>query len=337
MRQTLKPFVIPGLALALMLFTGAGCSSLSNVYQQATEVATNTAANKMSETEYYNKVIQQMNGMSDYTGVVSDGYDRFVAYDSVEQRSSFTAQPTYAWYDSAKKDLVDSKPEMQNAEAQQKIEAKLVPYIGEYKTMLDAYKALGEYYERGRYKDDNEAQKDALVTPLSESIDKVYDMQEEIFTLVEEYQSQVDLGIDENTQDPIEVATLAQDKITGDAKKLYKEYSTWIEAYDKDGKADTTAMQAAYDQYKTDLATYSARADVAKVKDISFAGTSWTSYVDAAGKLEIKFENVLRDAKADSIKDLVTLDEEVLDIYNDLIDAHNSLVSSLDTAASLPQ
>ncbi len=337
MQNISKFVVLSGIVLALVVFTGAGCETLNKAYQQANNVAIDASSIKMPETEYYNKVIQNMNEMSDYTGIVSDAYDRFVEYKDVEMRSNFIAQPTYSWYDNTKRDLVDNKPTMDNAEAQAKIEEKLISYLTEYKIMLDAYGALGEYYERGRYKDDHEAQTDTLAKALATAIDKVYDMQQEIFDLVDSYQNQINLGIDENTQDPLEVAILGQDKITNAAEQLYQDYSTWIEVYDADGQADIAAMQASYDKFTAAADTYSAKAEAVHVKDSSFAGSSWTSYIDAVNAYEMKFKNLLRNAKANEVGDLTTLDKEVSGEYNDLIDAHNNLVSSLNTTSSMSQ
>ncbi|MFA5995537.1 MAG: DUF3829 domain-containing protein [Patescibacteria group bacterium] len=337
-KNNAKLLLVSSSLLVVTMFVGAGCSSLTNLFNKAAETTADVTASKMTETEYYNKAIQGLNNMSDETGRVQDSYGRFTEATTADTRAITMINVNSTFYDMAKKDMVDDKPVMENAEAQAKIEAKLTPYFSEYKTMLDANNALADYYLRGRYKDDAEAKKDELSGALSGSIDKVFVMQTELFDLIEQYQDKVDLGIDESTTDPLEVITLAQDKITNAAEKVYEDYGVWVEAYNVDTKtADIAPLETDYKTLADTYTTYKTKGEAVNAKDVTIAGSSYTSYMSAVDKFNIKFENLIRDAKGNSIADLVALDEEVVELYNDVIDTHNSLVTSVQSASALPE
>lgn len=318
-----------------LIILGAGCS-LENLSNPAVLVNNTNETSVLSETQYYNKVIQTLNTTADQNTQIQNTYRMFAEATSAESRAEIFKPVDSTVYDTAKNTLLNDTIVMQRAEAQDTIEVQLESYFDQYHSLLKANNAVAEYYQRGQYKDDQEAKKDELLNTFTEALHKVTASQVELFDVIGQYQNQVDLGIDANTTDPLEVVTLTQDTITKDAEQLFKGYQVWIQAYSKDNTtADLSTMQTDFDKLSADYKTYQQRAsDVnVAVKTEPALSTAFQEYMESVNLYSIKLENVLRDGKNKAIVDVTTLDSEVVQLYNGLIDKHNELVNQVQAQA----
>lgn len=331
--QQFTTFLVLTLTLSTIILTGASCN---NAKTSATKT-TNTNSSTISETDYYNLIIDNVNQLSDQADVIRQQYQGWQQATTSADRAKFTmGSNPYQGYNAMKADLVDTKVVSANAAAQAVVEQDLAPYVTEYKTMLDAAVALSDYYSKEQYKDDKEAQKDTLSKALSKELDSVGTDQKKLLTTVTQYQDQVSLNIDEATQDPLQVITLSQTKITADVEKLYNDYATWIQAEDKstNANADATAMKNDYTQLNTDLQTYQTKANTLGVSNLQKAGPAFKNYTSSVQALADQFKTVFDNITNNNVGDLAQLDSSVLKLYNAVVDAHNSLVDAVKGEAS---
>lgn len=330
-------FLFGGAIFVTVLSVGAGCTNLTNLTNNIQEATQDVAAGKMSETEYYNLVIQHMNTIADNVQIMDERALGAMEAEGAENKAVQYYKYDYlsgTMTDDARKALLEASISMENADAQKNIEGKVDPYFTKVNEAGALYDQLAEYAEREQYKDDAGAKFTELEPQLKTKLEEIIPLQTDIFDTVEEYQNGVDLNIDENTSDPLEVIVLTQETLSDDVEAAHELYLTWADAYIAGTTNEAGEMQAAFDTLSADYDKYKAKLDETNAADALNINIHLTGYMNAVDEYSILYEKTIRNINNKELEDIVDLDKKLSDQYGEVIDEHNSLVSDVNSASN---
>lgn len=326
--------VTTGAVFGLIALVGVGCQKGGDVINNITD----SASGKMSELDYYNLVIEHANNLSenieDYSSSL-DTYDTF-AYSREEKTCDYKKPAAFTIeqeFTDAKTALGDDV-KMESEENQAKVKEKLTPYFDSYQKLMDAGTAFTDYCEHEKYKDDDGAQIEPLYNGVSAAIDDASTKQSELFAVVKELQKGVDLGIDENTDKPNEVAILIQNDLTDKVEVSYKDaFTPYAEKVLAGEEADFAPVQQSYDDLMADLAAQREKGASVGLPEDTMLGAAYTNYMDSIDKYNTELEKLSRDQKNGEVnaENITTYDDSIVSAYDGVITSHNSLVDSLES------
>lgn len=335
----MKKFVMP---MSLLLATAlvGGCASLDKI-QDASDNLADVASGKMSELEYYNLVIDKTNDIQDDLDSYGSDYDSYISFKDVsdENTCNYTAPILVETsYTDAKKELVDAQLAMEDADKQAKVEEQLFPFLEAYNELNTYALAFEDYCDREQYKDDDGAKiteyEDGLVTKL----DDLAIQHSALLDTVEGFQDEVDLGIDENSTKPDEVAVLIQNELTDKVEAFYETaFTPYAQAVADGEEADFAPVKTAYDELVADIDTQEQRGQDVGLDTDTILSASFTNYIESVRGVTVEGEKLVRDQAAGSItsETIYDYDDSLLTAYNNVIDNHNYLVEALDSYVQL--
>lgn len=320
---------IVGLLLGVTALVGAGCGQ--------------TLTPGLPATQYYNDIISRTNTLNDYISEMQE------SVANAKDQPNDTKKTHYSGRDhingsmtaTARSMTLDREGKVElDEETKNQIDDLLRRYYDKTDQTGATFEKLGDYVESEAYKDDNGKQFTTLEKDLQTQLDELVLLQTELGDLVKEKQDGVDLGLDENSTDPVEVGSLATDTLTTDAENAQQAALDWLDEYVETGKAGSTDdMTTAFDTLKADYDKYKPKAEAAGVSTLSFSGSSFDTYMTHLNDYINAYEVALRDIENG---DLEGIEENIGDdspianglayAYNsEIVDTHNRLISSLQS------
>lgn len=323
MFKSTQAFTIFSSLLSITLL-GASCSSLNFISQSANSNpinSNNTNQAKLTEIDYYNLVIDNLNTLDQGLMQVQQSSAQLA---NQEPYPAHNLEPGYVAAYSA---LITQQPQMQNAEAQKQLQAKLVPFLSNYKTLMATDQQLASLHN-------DIAQTQIVAKTLNNQLAVLTTEQDEVFLLLKTEQDKIQLNIDPNTTQPLEYISLTQHILTADVDELFQQYDTWYQA---SSKYDFTALQTATAKLTDDNEKYQSRAASLNVVNVPFAGQAFTDYSSKVAVFQKLFIDFLQAEKSGAAPDLTKLNQQIIIAYNAVIDAHNTLAQNLQTQANIMQ
>jgi len=302
------------LVLAIM-FVVSGCSLL---------------ATTMDEMTYYNTYIDYINVLSDD---LDNGINDYLSYVPETVTADMDVQFYGSYYGTATVDLSDARTNLftesmtiDDTVKETALESVAESYFTSFQAFFDKYNEAATYYGNGDYKTNTE-----YAVELDEAIITAYydasDAQTTLFDTISEYQIAARGELNEDTTDPVEKVgvsiTILSDKVDVVAEAVYIwDFST----------SDTTDITALYNDLvakhtEEENATDALYED--KYKDLFDAFN--TTYLGTLTSFETEVNKFIQDvnsgvATVDNVSDY----DMIYEYYDQMIDAHNSMVDMLE-------
>lgn len=316
---------IVGLLLGLTALVGAGCGE--------------TITPGVPATQYYNDIISQTNILNDQISQMQDSAANAKDQTNDIKKVHYSGRDHLngSMTSSARALTVDreGKVEVDDATKNQ-VNDLLRKYYDKTDEAGATFAKLGDYTESEGYKDDNGEQFKTLEKDLQTQLDELLVIETELSDLVKTKQGEIDLGIDENSTDPVEIASLTTDTLTTDAENAQEAALNWLDEYVETGKAGSTDdMKAAFDTLKADYDSYKSKSDAAGVNTLTSSGSSFETYMNNINDYINAYEVALRDIESG---DLEGIEANIGDdspvsaglayLYNSkIVDSHNGLIN----------
>jgi hypothetical protein len=331
--------IFPTLVLGAVLFMGSSCTrSLSNI---GGTLQNATPTDKMGEIEYYNLAIDQGNEVQDSIRSYKSDYESYLSLKAVnDEKTCDYSRPVLVEqsYTTAKKKLVDEKPEMVDAEKQKTVEEKVTPFLASYQALNDYAKEFEDYCDREQFKDDEGVKITEYETGFETKMNEAIDNTAALLKVVSDLQKNVDLGIDPNTTKPNEVAGLITDKLTTEIDTIYNElFPIYGQAIAEGQTADFVPVQQAFATLQADITTEQAHASSVGLNNDQILKAAFNSYMDRIDDFTTEMEKLTRDQEGGEITadNIADYDDSLLSAYNGVISAHNVLVQALSSYVAL--
>lgn len=311
--------------IALLFFLGAGC-------KQQTDT-TNNSSGMMSELEYYNLVIEQSNTIKANLDVYQEEY-QMMMFNSGGECTYIRPDGVEEIHTTVHHNVIEKAPTMEEPEKQKKVEEKLTPYIESF-AQLNEYAAEFETF-CDTYTDSPDTQtkqreyEDGIVAKINE----VISAQTDLFALVQEYQKEIDLGIDPNTEKPNEMAVLIQNTLTDQIEDLYEDdFTPFTQALIDGTDVDITQLEEPTSDLKKLVLEQEQRAHSVGLPADPTLKSAYAEYMESVEQVVIILETTIEDyqgghVNADTITDY---DDLMVEAYDAVIAHHNELVTVLET------
>jgi hypothetical protein len=318
-------------AAAVLVLVGAGCGSLS-------------AFGGVTETQYYNDLISQTNSLNSQIGIMADAYAAVQDGSNADKASRYSGSAMNdTMADTARSVTIDREASVDIDEGvRAEVDALAAQYFDLTNQAGGVMAQLADYSESESYKDDKGKQFKQMEKELKTALEELEPVQQELADLIEEKQDGIDLGIEEGSTDPLDVATLATDTLSSDAEDAQDAALAWLDAYLDSGTAGSTDdMQVAFDTLSQDYTTYEQRAKDAGVSNLTFSGSRFESYMGSMNDYINEYEATIRrinngelEGIESNIGDDSIIEDGLASQYNNsIVRDHNSIINSLQSDA----
>lgn len=327
---------IIGVMLGFSALLGAGCGE--------------SITPGVSATQYYNDIISQTNTIQRYISDMENSLTNAKDQTNELKKSYYSGRDHIngSMTASARTLTVDRTDKIDiDEETKKQVDDLLRTYYDKTDQTGATFEKLGNYAESEGYKDDNGEQFKTFEKELQTQLDELLVIQSELGDLMKEKQEGIDLGIDENSTDPVEIGILTTDTLTTDTENAQKAALDWLDEYVASGKAGSTdEMRSAFDTLKANYDNYKTKSEGAGVNTLQFSGSSFTTYMVNINDYINSYEVVLRNIENGdfegievSIGDASLINagnKNLAYIYNEkIVSMHNSLINSFQTDSRL--
>lgn len=318
-----------GLAACLLMLLGAGCGAYTGA---------------ISETQYYNDLITQTNSLNSRIDLMNDAQAKAKDASNKEKAVQYGAYDTSSTMANDARSLtIDREASVDIDEGtRSQVDSLAAQYFDLTNIAGGIFAELADYSDGEGYKDDKGKQFAQLEKELKVALDELEPVRQELSNVIEEKQDGIDLGVDESSTDPVDVATLATDTLSSDAEDAQDAAIVWLEEYLSTGKSGKTDdMQSALDTLVADYETYRGRAAEAGVAELTFSGSSFERYMEAINDYTNEYEATVRrintgelEGIEENIGDDSIIANGLAHLYNnEIVSNHNMIVSSLQSDA----
>ncbi|HAU39859.1 MAG: hypothetical protein UV80_C0002G0096 [Candidatus Peregrinibacteria bacterium GW2011_GWF2_43_17] len=290
----------------------------------------NFLSSTMDENEYLNTYIDYLNPLADNLDYAFNDYLYYVPEAVTVDDEIFFYGSYYgtvvADLEQAKTDLLSENMDIADDTKEGAIEYAAKTYLAGYETFLTSYKEAADYYSSSEYKNDV-----SYAATLDETIiNNYYDTigsQAALFDLISGAQKEARGELNEDSTDPVEKIGVSLTLLSDLAEEASDTLSYWDFT-----NPDVTGLEDIYNSLVSKHAEEEQEVSAIYSSDYDSLFSAFeTGYLGTLTSYEAGVKNIIDDSKAGLVTGENSADYDYVFVYYDeLIDAHNSIVDLLE-------